>query len=1420
MSDLLRRLQGVGEVVGEGEFTLDVEAAGNKMARFQFRDEGHLLAQWVAALFHLGASAISLEIKSKEQLLVLRPEGIALDENLPAELYQHLLDEGSPYRRLAAAYLASLAHEPTQFEWIGQSKGQSFDSLTSKGLKWQKVRLSEIRIQGLNAALLERNHLHLRSAASSCRRPLKINGGLIPAARATHSWGRYVGRSQLDPQIGESQLHLVVDEILTDTKKLKLELPLQTTVYWAGPLDASLAAVIENESYQELLASLPTTYDSALLDYLRQPYSATQEARQFCLDLLELDHQTPWLAPHRNRLKDILLFVDHDGTYWSLQQLSSQPQPLLYSSSAPKLKVPNLKVLKLDKPALQCLSANLPQPPQEANLALLRERLRLHHQALWQARPQQPLQLPPSDWLAKLEMEQQWSLGILRDWSCSGGCLTLFHQGRWLAEAKLEHDEIPCQAVLEVPEADINELWDGLKEEALERWQRHFQEQLEGVVKKLAHESDSDSPLRLHLIGHLKRSRQPEKSYFAQSRLFRDAEGGWWSLKSLLEQVGHKRQLGWLQSDEKLDSLPAKFRPQALWLQGTPAELECLSKLKKVTFRQFSHFLADYQKATVRQSQPRLQQDWRIEWEGNCLAVDPALKRGEISLRVEGVWLGVQPVNHWLGYRAYLEVDDLEINLRLDNGPLGTSRYSLPSNQVRWKRLLAECQQKADQSLSRLLEREVMEAEWWPWLQELVLAGWGKKWPKLHQLAIWPTFPERLSLHQLLSQGPIAWSSLEISKAQWEQLQKEQPGRTFWPALPAQRQANLAQLGGEWENLDSWLAQREQEQRFLQKLRLDLDAPTSLIQQRLEGPSLQGLVAVVDAPAKLTWMRWQRPVSEEANGQLPYGFLGRLESDQLTVNSEFTEVGPENSRKALLAQAVTVFTELVERWLAESRPRPSSPEKIWFGWQPLSEKAEQLLRGQIWIFTNRGLASWNQLMEAPEFLRLDNGDYPKDLLVVLEGLNSARLLDSLCSQHPGSLSGKASEKRWKEWQKSRERQARINSVTSEMAHLRHGCQFLEPYEGQLAWTGREDSDVWWVGPDDSLPLDGWPTGWTGYVCPPLSNRKRIGNRLLAQISQSDRRALLAQASPALLLRLQAGHLKSIEIRLTAGFFLMALHGERATGGVSLTWQPLVEARWIPCSDGTLLSLEQASLLSQEDQLLYWRRNYPFSSQLDRPTLLLAEPTLLELLTRWCTQPPVPRPKPILFRDVKELAGNPFRGLLQTLASWVKKRPERSLKEGVKKAMKAPPKAKRATPKPPPPKVPMAEKGKVDRDFELLQQGRPLLTSLRRQASLLLAGSARKETLQVLDRLQWRENGSGPLWSLADPPQLNAQHPMLRNLSKDPEAEPPTALVLSLLLGLVSAINARSQAFSDDMELEFLEKLTNDLVETYKDVMPS
>ena len=224
------------------------------------------------------------------------------------------------------------------------------------------------------------------------------------------------------------------------------------------------------------------------------------------------------------------------------------------------------------------------------------------------------------------------------------------------------------------------------------------------------------------------------------------------------------------------------------------------------------------------------------------------------------------------------------------------------------------------------------------------------------------------------------------------------------------------------------------------------------------------------------------------------------------------------------------------------------------------------------------------------------------------------------------------------------------------------------------------------------------------------------------------------------------------------------------------------------------------------------------------------------MSRWAGRAPTLRQKPLLHRDVRELAApklSSLRDVLEGLGRWVRSRPGIGLTQGLQKVIagadhvikskvqqlneQQSEAAERARLKAVEARQQAAQKKEV-REQELQQMGRPLLTAVRRQASLLLQGVARKETLRCLDRATWSNERSAGLWQLKESSAVfYANHPELRPWLGT--QEPPAPVTLSLLLGLVSAINARSEPFTDSMEQDFLEHLIGDVVQTYRDVMP-
>ena len=78
------RLRGDGKLHRQGEFTLDVEQAGSKLSRFQFRDDRDFLYHLVGGLYRMGADGIEVEWKANR--LTVRMLELVLAEDFLSEL--------------------------------------------------------------------------------------------------------------------------------------------------------------------------------------------------------------------------------------------------------------------------------------------------------------------------------------------------------------------------------------------------------------------------------------------------------------------------------------------------------------------------------------------------------------------------------------------------------------------------------------------------------------------------------------------------------------------------------------------------------------------------------------------------------------------------------------------------------------------------------------------------------------------------------------------------------------------------------------------------------------------------------------------------------------------------------------------------------------------------------------------------------------------------------------------------------------------------------------------------------------------------------------------------------------------------------------------------------------------------------------
>lgn len=1458
MSGLLDKLQSVGKLHDRGEFTLDVEAAGSKMARFQFREESEFLSQLVAGLFRLGAASINVKVQGANIQLEL--PALAVDPAVPSELFRYLLDEDSPWRRLAAATQAILAHSPGSFLWLG--KNQRYDLVSGENTAWTRVQLREIQLAGLPEKLVRQAVQHLREQGQYARRPLTLDGKTFGAAGVPHEkLGPHLGMCGLDPELKTSRLTLVVDEIATDPKQLDLPVPWHGTFHWTGAarLDASLAAVVEDESYQELIRHIPATFGGCVQAALGDPLRLqNQRFRQLCFGLLKQDEEWPWLRTCQQTLRNIEFFEDQSGGRWSLVRLLEEQQPLYHSRTPPRVQVDALVLVEPDAEGTSLLFQHLQSRLCSLTELVLEQLLRETNQRRWRERKPQLLDLPPEEWLLRRTFETDGTkvvLGISSDWSRPGGTLTILHQGKFLVAAELAHPEIGCTAVAEVPESEISERWDELKPGRLERLCTEVKHQLDGMLKEV---SSSEAvvqlgPLRKQLLSHLARSRRPEDSHFARTLLFSDVQGNPHSLFSLLEARSRNQTIGWIHPDHPaLETFPACLLPDALWLVGDELVWRCLSQVSGLNAKDLNSLLNDLW--GLRRNQPDLEpgsplvREFRTPEGTGKLRPLPRLGAGEVQIRVGEYWLERISVPSELCFECVVETDKLKFNIRLDSQPLGAKRWSLISNQQAWKKLQTRIADALNESLRSLeqLSPEELERDWHELIEPLLLLGWGKDYPGFQQVRCLHTFPERSSIAALKAAERVYWTTETLDAEQLKALRQKDAQSPLWTKLSVSKQQSLARAHPEivWECLDEWLEKQARLAAFLQTPMWNPKLEKALVLRKAQ-PPLQGVVAFQD-PAqwqgRIQWLHLQRPLQQEVD-DLPPGVRAFVEHPDLEPNEDYTAVGPPEKLQQVRDEVRRQMSAVLREWLSEPQPAFTEFIRHWFDWVETCPDTLEKLREQPWFQTTQGFRSWNELMKVETLYRLERGgmDLPEGEFFMFEHWHPGRLLDSLFSLHPNAKNRKESERHVEEWDRQRRREKSFREQQQRLKKFPRRVGLQAPLLGELALTGRAQQDCFLVLPHCLLRICNLPPGVAGYLETDDFKLKRLGSEDRAELKPDARFQALEQLIPLVLKRIDDGGIKAGELVLLSEYLLDVLY-RRSSETIEPPWRALVEARFIPLADGSRTSLEQLRLEAEEQKgLYYWPRTYPLAGGIEDLVPILSCPQLLQLVTRWCNCRPVERAKPLLYRDVSELARQPvgnFRQVLQGLGQWLGNHAGAGLRQGlrllergggavreqvgrfVERQIEAQEQVLRKVQSQQRPARSSQKRQEPEKTVE--QPGKVLLTALRRVARSQLNGTARRETMGILERARWAELDRRVLWTFPEngnpPLLLNSEHPFLQRWTT--ENEPPAPVVLSLLLGLVSAINARSTPFTDAMEMDFLNELLGSVVSSYRDQIPT
>ncbi|MCW5872764.1 MAG: hypothetical protein KIS61_36275, partial [Candidatus Eremiobacteraeota bacterium] len=873
--------------------------------------------------------------------------------------------------------------------------------------------------------------------------------------------------------------------------------------------------------------------------------------------------------------------------------------------------------------------------------------------------------------------------------------------------------------ICEVGEAQINELWDDITEEAWEELEPRWLHSLEELIREMAGEGVPRGALRTYLVKHLSHARRPQDSYFAKTMLFQDWHGRFYSLFQLLS-LGPGQSLCLVTEEQA----PLEdFMPVGVFIRAGHWETRLFKSISSLKLLELDYLLRDLNLSRRPSFLERRN-------------LSPTFGQARVTFCVRGVELETVKVDSILGFEAWVRNDELTFQIRLENERLGASRFRLAMN-AKAKRFLDQLVAEA-RELSPPLP---LQAEWLAWAREATLRQVAAP-----ELACWPTlWNGMVSLQDLRRAERVNWTS--------------GPGSAQFPRelllinlSDGQRAYLQQQCQNEWVGQDLWFAEQE-------RLRLFLEKP-------MWSPNFQalgtypGVWLVADKdPGKVIHLlrgRWLR----EEEGLIPPGL-------RATVECAGFEDAPD------LSELLERIRRHLADWLAVARPRNRGMLYHWREWAPLSQEINDCLRRQPWFQTNQGLLSWEDILQKGEIYRVVAiyPDLPRDRLFLAESGTPPGLLDSLLAQHGKGHSVPQTARLLQEEKRLAERRQRLADQLRRLNHLKFK---IKVEWGDVGLSGKSTKDCWLLLPERAVLLHNVPSGLVGALeCDQEYRLRRIGSQEYAELNQGVRRRFYQALQPLLLQRIQAGRLNAAELATFCEVLMLGM-------------EDMAQVRWIPCADGSLTSLAQLKLDSEErDELGYWPKTYAFSSGGARITPILSSPLMLEVVGRYCGRRPQPLPKPLLHQDVK-LKMPSFRGFGQVLRS-LGHAADR-LREQVVNV-----ETRRAT------------------LFETLFKetppgdGKALLTALRRQAAQLTQGAARRELLKVLDKA--RIGDCRDLWDFT--PELVLSSSWLRaHLGSQ---EPPVEVTLSLLLCLVSAINARSQPFTDKMEEKFLGSLTEELV---------
>ncbi|MCA9793600.1 MAG: hypothetical protein KC910_17435, partial [Candidatus Eremiobacteraeota bacterium] len=550
---LLERLRQGGTVDSLGQFTLDVEKARSKMARFQLTEPQRFVLEVVMAAVAGGASRIDITSQSR-QLTVALP-GLALAGQELANLDDYMLSSAGRGEERALAHLGialnSLGqlnpqHIVLEVGGYRLQRGSGSDKLdqieTGPGRLVIDGRLDQTGLRQL-----------LEGHCAHCPVELSWNGRAVGGPPQSESMAL-----ELALQNDRSQLELVVLGVTCALRRLETPIPYRAVVVCDQlRLNASHTDVVEDSTYDGLLAQAGQLAERQLMELAaRTDLAAEPQVWRFLLQALG----------RVRALEELPLFPTASGTYLSkadLRKLRSQTGSLFYSKQRVDVILEGVTVLLARQNfVMTALQDHFGASLRDAASRLAEELATRANRTQWQNSPRQAV-LPPGNWLARRAVEFKTCRGEV-GLSLEAGSDSLVHvlyQGKLLCTHKTG-DDLSYTAVLDFPKLDLKSDWSGPKDKRFEQALAKLTRAARELYTEVDQDSlDADLPaVRHHLLTAMAdlatTGRLP--AHFLRLRLFTSQHGPC-SLEDL-----HERGCGWVLREQYPEALPAALVPTEL----------------------------------------------------------------------------------------------------------------------------------------------------------------------------------------------------------------------------------------------------------------------------------------------------------------------------------------------------------------------------------------------------------------------------------------------------------------------------------------------------------------------------------------------------------------------------------------------------------------------------------------------------------------------------------------------------------------------------------------------------------------------------------------------------------------------------------------------------------------------------------------